>query len=238
MNMYVREYSWMWEQLKLSLAECRVYAYIYGLSHGEKGGYDGSKRHLAELLGLPKSTAFDAIDTLEEKHLIVYTGKLWQSVRQPDIESVRPAPECVRQTDENGRSPDSPHTPLYNNIDKNKASMQTDFEKFWKYFSPSAEYQNRRAATQMIFEARSDMARQAIIEAAQEGGGYHPGDNPNPYFFVQDFPEPQPHFLSGVEQDNCHAACIPLVQVRYNGAFKICTRDTMETFNLEWVRDW
>ena len=29
-----------------------------------------------------------------------------------------------------------------------------------------------------------------------------------------------------------------LVQVRYNGAFKICTRATMETFKLEWVRDW
>ena len=116
--------------------------------------------------------------------------------------------------------------------------MQTNFDLFWKYFSPSAEYQNRRAATQMLFEARSEIAQKAIIEAAQKGGGHHPDDNPNPYFFVQDFPEPQPHFLSGVEQDNCHIARIPLVQVKYNGKFLICTRAMMELFGLEWVRDW
>ena len=29
-----------------------------------------------------------------------------------------------------------------------------------------------------------------------------------------------------------------LVQVKYNGKFKICTRATMELFGLEWVRDW
>ena len=116
--------------------------------------------------------------------------------------------------------------------------MQTDFEKFWFYFKPSAEYQNRRAATQMLFEARSEVAQKAIVEAAQEGGGSFPCDNPNPYFYVQDFPEPQPYFLTGVEQDDCHAACIPLVQVKYDGKFKICTRDTMKLFKLEWVRDW
>ena len=36
MTLFVREYSWMWTDLHLSLAECRVYAYIYGLSHGVK----------------------------------------------------------------------------------------------------------------------------------------------------------------------------------------------------------
>ena len=233
MNIFVREYSWMWDRLNLSLAECRVYAYIYGLTHGAKGGYDGSKRHLAELLGLPKSTAFDALDTLMEKHLIVCTDGLWQSVRQPDIESGRPADESGRPTDESGRQPDSPHTPLYiDNNNKKQADMQTLFEKFWKYFAPSAEYQNRRAATQMIFEARSEAAQKALVEAAQEGGGCHPDDKQNPYFYVQDFPEPKPLWKTGGETGE------DLVQVRYNGAYKICTRATMELYGLEWVRDW
>ena len=107
------------------------------------------------------------------------------------------------------------------------------FEKFWKYFSMAmpAEYKNRRAATQMLFEARSEAAQNAIVEAAQEGGGGHPGDQQNPYFFVQDFPEPQPVFLRGDEGGD-------IVQVRYNGTFKLCTRATMELFGLEWVRDW
>ena len=232
MNVYVREYEWMWNDLQLSLAECRVYAYIHGLTHGAKGGYDGSKRHLAELLGLPKSTACKALDALTERHLIVYTGSLWQSVQLVDSSSVPTADESVPLMDKSVPPASSPHTPLYNNINnKKKASMQTDFEKFWFYFKPSAEYQNRRAAAQMIFEARSEAARKAIIEAAQEGGGCHPNDQQNPYFYVQDFPEPQPMWLRGDEGGD-------IVQVRYNGAYKLCTRATMELFGLEWVRDW
>ena len=93
------------------------------------------------------------------------------------------------------------------------------------------EFNNRRAATQMLFEAKSEVAQKAIVEAAQEGAPGHPGDNSNPYFFVQDFPEPQPVFLRGDEGGD-------IVQVRYNGAYKLCTRATMELFGLEWVRDW
>ena len=42
---------------------------------------------------------------------------------------------------------------------------------------------------------------------------------------------PQPQFLRGDEGED-------LVQVKYNGQFKICTRATMELFGLQWVRDW
>ena len=232
MTLFVREYEWMWNDLRLSLAECRVYAYIHGLTHGAKGGYDGSKRHLAELLGLSAGTVKLVLDTLTEKHLIVCTDGLWQSVQSSNTESVQQSNENVQSLNESVQPMNSPHTPLYNNINnKKKASMQTDFEKFWFYFKPSAEYQNRRAATQMLFEARSEVARKAIIEAAQEGGGSHPGDQQNPYFFVQDFPEPQPLWLRGDEGGD-------IVQVRYNGTYKLCTRATMELFGLEWVRNW
>ena len=114
------------------------------------------------------------------------------------------------------------------------------FEKFWKFFSVDmpSEFHNRKGATKVAFEQRSEVAQRAIVEAAQEGAPGHPGDTANPYFFVVDFPEPQPYFLSGVEQDNCHVACIPLVQVKYNGKFLICTRETMNKFGLEFVRDW
>ena len=105
------------------------------------------------------------------------------------------------------------------------------FEKFWKFFNPAPEFHNRRAATQMVFEARSQAAQRAMVEAAQEGAPGHPGDNQNPYFFVQDFPEPQPVFLRGDEGGD-------IVQVRYNGSYKLCHRATMELFGLEWIRDW
>ena len=126
MTLYVREYEWMWNDLQLSLAECRVYAYIHGLTHGAKGGYDGSKRHLAELLGLPKSTACKALDTLTERHLIVYTGSLWQSVPQVDSSSVPTADESVPLMDKSVPLVDSPHTPLIINIKENKESVTHD----------------------------------------------------------------------------------------------------------------
>ena len=239
MTLYVKEYEWMWNDLQLTLAECRIFAYIHGLTHGAKGGYDGSKRGLAKALGLSEACVRDTLNALEEKSLISYTNGLWQSesrttddnahsVRNDDAHSVRESANSVR---ENAQSVRSPHTPLYNNINnKKQADTQTLFEKFWFYFKPSAEYQNRRAATQMLFEARSEVAQKAIVKAAQEGGG-HPGDQQNPYFFVQDFPEPQPQWLRGDEGGD-------IVQVKYNGAFKLCTRATMELFGLEWVRDW
>ena len=43
--------------------------------------------------------------------------------------------------------------------------------------------------------------------------------------------ERQPEFLKGNEKGD-------LVQVRYNGLYKICTRETMKKFNLEFVKNW
>ena len=103
------------------------------------------------------------------------------------------------------------------------------FEKFWKFFNPAPEFHNRRAATQMIFEARSHAAQKAMLDSLSLGEGG--GRGINPYFFVQDFPEPQPVFLRGDEGGD-------IGQVKYNGTYKLCHRATMELFGLEWNRDW
>ena len=105
------------------------------------------------------------------------------------------------------------------------------FEKFWKFFNPAPEFHNRYGATKIAFEQRSEVAQRAIVEAAQEGAPGHPGDEQNPYFFVVDFPDPKPVFLRGDEGGD-------IVQVKYNGTYKLCTRATMELFGLEWNRDW
>ena len=60
----------------------------------------------------------------------------------------------------------------------------------------------------------------------------------NPFFYLNNHNEPQPEFLSGLDQDKLREKGIPMVQVKYNGKFLICTRETMELFGLEWVRDW
>ena len=229
MTLFVREYSWMWDQLKLSLAECRIYAYIYGLSHGEKKGYNGSKRHLAELLGLPKSTACKSLDTLTEKHLIVYTDGLWQSVPQVDNSGVHEMDKRVPLVDKSVPLVDSPHTPLYiDNNNKKTSDMKTVFERFFDKFS--AEYRNRFAATQVLWNDRSEAAQNAMWDEVKEERDY--SVDKNPYFFVQNYREPTPEWKTGGETGE------DLVQVRYNGAYKICTRATMELFGLEFVRDW
>ena len=213
MTLFVREYSWMWTDLRLSLAECRVYAYIHGLTHGAKGGYDGSKRHLAELLGLNAGAVKRILDTLEEKHLIVYTDGVWRSVATDNTEGVATDNENVVSNNESVATDNSPYNPLNNNItDKKQADMPTDlFEKFFKKFVPSP------AAQQAMWNAVKDEPDGTVDK--------------NPFFFVQDFPEPQPEFLRGDEGGD-------IVQVKYNGTFKLCTRATMELFGLEWVRDW
>ena len=228
MTLFVREYSWMWDQLKLSLAECRVYAYIYGLSHGEKHGYNGSKRHLAELLGLNAGAVKRILDTLEEKHLIVCTDGVWKSVATNNTDSVATDNESVVSNNESVASDNSPYNPLLNNIkDKKSSDMKTVFEKFFDKFS--AEYRNRFAATQILWDHRSKAAQDAMYNEVKDEQDF--AVDKNPYFFVQNYREPTPEWLRGDEPGD-------IVQVRYNGVYKLCTRATMELFGLEWVRDW
>ena len=74
MDIYVKEYAWMWQRLGLSLAECRVYAYIYGLTNSTKTkqkGYKGSVRALADMLGLTHPCVLKALRHLMQQELIV-----------------------------------------------------------------------------------------------------------------------------------------------------------------------
>ena len=80
----------------------------------------------------------------------------------------------------------------------------------------------------------SDIKKRQLIEAVKSGAHFKPRLD----WLIADFPEPEPTFLSGQEQDEHHRQGIPLVQVRYNGKFLICTKQTMQDFNLEFVRNW
>ena len=100
-----------------------------------------------------------------------------------------------------------------------------EFNRFWNKAPIAPEYRNRYYATRDLWDTRTPAAQNAMYEDAAQLAGK------NPYFFVQDYPEPQPVFLRGDESGD-------IVQVRYNGAYKLCHRATMELFGLEWVRDW
>ena len=231
----------------LNANEACIFAAILKCTRAGRGWY-GNYQELAAAMPfvINRTTVYRAIQKLlnlglieERENKTLFAVQIAQESVQNEHESVQNAQECVQ----NALPPNNP--PIINNNMNEKEKEQQRalcardcdeqqdclFEKFWKFFNPAPEFHNRRAATQMIFEARSHAAQRAMVEAAQEGAPGHPGDNQNPYFFVQDFPDPKPVFLRGDEGGD-------IVQVRYNGTYKLCTRATMELFGLEWIRDW
>lgn len=233
----------------LNANEACIFAAILKCTRAGRGWY-GNYRELAAAMPFVMSheTARRAVQKLLNLGLIERREEKLFALTQivtDDAQNVTEPTQIVTSDAQNVLPPNNPLN-INNNMNekekKQPRALRTHdgekqqeclFEKFWKFFSVAmpTEFKNRQAATQMLFEARSEAAQQAIIEAAQEGAPGHPGDQQNPYFFVQDFPEPQPVFLRGDEGGD-------IVQVRYNGTFKLCTRATMELFGLEWVRDW
>ena len=219
MEVQVHEYAWMWQRLGLSLAECRVFAFIYGLTKSKKyGGYDGSKRQLAAMLGLSVSRTKNILDILENRGLIVFENEKWKGVLSEN-ESVL--------------SENSPHTPLYNNINnKNKAVMrEINFQTFWDLFNPTPDYYNRLAAAHLEWDKCSAAKQKAIIHKLQSA----PGEiaQPNPYFFILDFPEPTPTNLNGTIQGEQLLNARQAKTAFYNGKWGLYSLEDIQLFNLK-----
>ena len=130
MATFVKEYDWMWlpSGLNLSPAECRVYAYIYGLTeskHSKTKGYNGSVRQLATDLGLNAGHVSRILRKLQNDNRITLTGEVWASVALNNSsvalcnESVALNNTSVAPSNESVASCNSPlTTPLYKEINK------------------------------------------------------------------------------------------------------------------------
>ena len=88
---------------------------------------------------------------------------------------------------------------------KSFADMRNDFNRLWTKLNGSPEFDNRRNAAWLKWQQRSPLARRAMLSAPSLVG--RDGERLNPYFFIADFPEPQPIFLSGI--DKGLLLCIP-----------------------------
>ena len=238
----------------LNANEACIFAAILKCTRAGRGWY-GNYRELAAAMPfvMSRQTASRAVDKLLTLGLIEVRENETLFAVQNGHEDVQNGRDDDQNGHENVQNVLPPNNPLNINNNMNEKEKEQPralrthdgdeqqdslFEKFWKFFSPAPEFHNRYGATKVAFEQRSEVAQQAIVEAAQEGAPGHPGDNANPYFFVVDFPEPKPTFLSGLEQDRLREQGVSLVMVKYGGEFLICTRYTMIIFNLEWVRDW
>ena len=237
----------------LNANEACIFAAILKCTRAGRGWY-GNYRELAAAMPFVMSykTANRAVQKLLTLGLIVERDNaLFTNDQSPitdaqnvhnDAQNVHDDAQIVHDDAQNVLPPNNP--PIINNNMNEKEKEQQRalcardcdeqqdclFEKFWKFFNPAPEFHNRYGATKIAFEQRSEVAQRAIVEAAQEGAPGHPGDEQNPYFFVVDFPDPKPVFLRGDEGGD-------IVQVKYNGTYKLCHRATMELFGLDWTRD-
>jgi len=118
--------------------------------------------------------------------------------------------------------------------EEKKTEENLDFMDFWSLFSAPKEMLNRENACRRLWESAtfSRAKKQAIMkELTEHQVNGTLTEERNPFFYLNNHEEPQPVFLRGDEEGD-------IVQVRYNGAYKLCHRATMELFGLEWVRDW
>ena len=121
MDIYVKEYAWMWQRLGLSLAECRVYAYIYGLTTSTKAkqkGYKGSVRALAQMLGMDDGGVSRILRRLQDRQLIILANGVYTSadIISDSADSVSGSADTISSSadtiSENADSVSSPVPPI------------------------------------------------------------------------------------------------------------------------------
>ena len=156
MDIYVKEYAWMWQRLGLSLAECRVYAYIYGLTTSTKAkqkGYKGSVRALAQMLGMDDGGVSRILRRLQDRQLIILANGVYTSadIISDSADSVSGSADTISSSadtiSENADSVNSPVPPIKeinkemernNNIARETLATQkpqTSFDLFEEFLS-------------------------------------------------------------------------------------------------------
>lgn len=233
----------------LNANEACIFAAILKCTRAGRGWY-GNYRELAAAMPFVIShmTAHRAVEKLLNLGLLERRENklfaLYQNVTEPS-QNVTTLEQNVTTLEQNVLPPNNP--PIINNnmkekqlsspaqdarTEEKKTEENLDFMDFWASFIVPVEYENRKNACRNLWANFSDVKKNAILCELQclcEEG--RTTVERNPYFYLNNYEDPKPVFLRGDEAGD-------IVQVRYNGAYKLCTRDTMERFGLEWVRDW
>ena len=227
----------------LNANEACIFAAILKCTRAGRGWY-GNYRELAAAMPFVMShmTAHRAVEKLLNLGLLERRENklfaLYQNVTEPS--------QNVTTLEQNVLPPNNP--PINNNMNENQLSSPAqdarteekkteenlDFMDFWFLFSAPKEMLNRESACRRLWESQtfSRAKKQAIMkELTDHQMNGTMTEERNPFFYLNNYEEPKPVFLRGDESGD-------IVQVRYNGAYKLCTRETMNLFHLEFVRDW
>ena len=231
----------------LNANETCVYAAILKCTKAGRGWF-ANYRDLAAALPfvISHETVRRAVEKLINLGLIERREKSLFALTQNVTEQT----QNVTDLTQNVTNSPSPYNPLINNENMNETKNATcahtcdtrtpetpSFCDLLNSYITKAKKvvtaaENREA--QEAWRKCSPVKKIKLLEAVKSGAHFKPRLD----WLIADFPEPQPAFLSGQEQDRLSEQGIPLVQVKYNGKFLICTRETMNLFHLEWNMDW
>ena len=227
----------------LNANEACIFAAILKCTRSGRGWY-GNYRELAAAMPfvINHSTVYRAIQKLLNLGLIERRDEKLFALLQNETDLLQNETELLQ----NALPPNNP--PINNNMNEEKRegtcthtcdtpAPETPFflvlhSFFIKKGGTTTPLQMEAAKD--AWQKCSDVKKRQLIEAVKSGAHFKPRLD----WLIADFPEPQPEFLSGLDQDKLREKGIPMVQVKYNGKFLICTRKTMELFGLEWERDW
>ena len=238
-----------------------VYAHIANYTQ-VKGAWCGSQRDLAAQLELPIGTINNQLTELINKGLIVRDVNKYRSLGElPNLvnehscsvgEQKRSAHEQQRSADEQKRSADeqNPDSIINNNMEKNEKNARANmrdanpvnnpsFEELLNAFKAKAG--NYQIADSVLSDARRiwssdqypEWKRRLLIRRINEGKWLKSRFD----WTLTDF-DPKPEFLSGVEQEENWRLNIPMVQVKVNGSYRICTLETQQDFALPFIQPW
>ena len=237
----------------LNANEACIFAAILKCTRSGRGWY-GNYRELAAAMPfvINHSTVYRAIQKLLNLGLIERREEKLFALLQNETDLLHSATELLQNETEllqNALPPNNP--PINNNMNENQLSSPAqdarteekkteenlEFMDFWILFSAPKDMLNRENACRRLWESQSfsrakKQAKQAIMnELTEHQMNGTLTEERNPFFYLNNHDEPQPTFLRGDEPGD-------IVQVRYNGAYKLCYRSTMELFGLQWERDW
>ena len=238
----------MWSDsgLNLSPVECRIYAYIYGLTESKTAktkGYNGSTRQLSRTLGLSLGMTSIVLNSLQDEQLIVRQNGVYMAV-QPLNDSVQSVNDNVQPLNESVQSL-NPRTPIYINKEKreenntscdtiaqtnlsNPSSFNSLFDKLLSAYKAQAG--NAAPTAEMLTTCRHlwddlpDYKQQQLLKAVENGSW----NKSRLEWLISDFKFREPINYLGKEQPRGYSYFFAV----FNGTRGLYTKQDVEEFHM------
>ena len=220
-----------------------VYGHILGYTL-RKGAWQGDVKELASQIELPIQTVRDQLKILTNKGLLTIDGNSYTAAVPQNTATVLTDTRAVP----NNTATVQPQTPI-NYINKEmerdinaRANMRDAIPQNPSFLDLKSLFLSKGGKSSDINEPKAleawnqatPIKRRRLLEAVQSGAHFKRCLD----WLIADFPEPQPEFLSGAQQEQNWKDGIPMVQVKVGNRFLICTSQTQQEFNLPLVKPW